>query len=404
MSILSLVIERTVALVGEELEAQEMDLCIEEGRFAASSNASAVIDGRGTIAMPAFVNSHVHLSDAPLKGSGVGLDLDHLIHPVSGIKNRVAGIPPVVRKAAMETYLQEMVECGVAIACNFHEGGVDALSLVRSCRLSEMLVTLVRPQRYFNEGEIRSGTALSSEDMEVLHGLLSASNGIGLSGANEHSDASLSSLSQIRALKGIHAAERRETREKSLAMTGKSEIERVVEYLHPDFIVHLVAADAHDLQMMKDAGISAVLCPRSNGITGCGFPPVRELMSMGIQTALGTDNAMLNSPDMFREMEYLSRYARSIYGPSCLDNREIIRMATVNGARVLGIRDAGAIAVGMRASLVLLDAKSPALNGSKDMLSAIVHRAGAKDVLCTIKEGSMVYSSRAMEARICSQV
>jgi len=397
----SITIERVTALVGRELEVQEMDIHIEKSSFVQSTDADLVIDGIGMIAVPGFVDAHVHLADAMLKDAGVGLTLDELFHPVSGIKNTVRNAPVEQRVNAMRQVIHEMAECGITTAANFLEEG-RILPLLREDDGPHIL-HFVRPERYFSAEEIRRNAPFTSLELQQTEQLMDNAAGLGLSGCNEYSDAALSQLSNLKGLRGIHAAESSYTAKRSLEICGRSEVERACTYFKPHFVVHLVSATEDDLMLLKEKGCSAILCPRSNGITGSGFPPVNKLLSAEINLALGTDNAMLNSPDMFREMEYFSRYARSLYGPSVLNSREILKMATVNGAAALKLEKKGAIAIGMDADLVLLDAQSSRMRESRDIYASIVHRASQSDVLCTIRGGNIIFAGDKMEKRICSQ-
>jgi cytosine/adenosine deaminase-related metal-dependent hydrolase len=99
--------------------------------------------------------------------------------------------------------------------------------------------------------------------------------------------------------------------------------------LEPDFIVHLTKASQQDFEKMRDKNIAAVVCIRSNLITGVGLPPLRQMLKSGLTVGVGTDNVMLNSPDMFSEMEFISKIFRK------LDERKVLKMCTLDSAKVL---------------------------------------------------------------------
>ena len=88
--------------------------------------------------------------------------------------------------------------------------------------------------------------------------------------------------------------------------------------------------------------------------------------------ALGTDNVMLNSPSMFREMAFAAKL-------SDMPAREVLRMATRAGAEIAGL-DCGVIEAGRPAKLVVLDGNSDNLAGAKSPVRAVVRRAGAANV------------------------
>jgi len=125
---------------------------------------------------------------------------------------------------------------------------------------------------------------------------------------------------------------------------------------------------------------------------GLRLPPVPEMLDAGINVCLGTDNVMLNQPDMFREMEFtLKAYRMEKSAARSLDPMEILRMATINGARALGLaEETGSIEEGKSADLVTINL-GRSLRNTQDLPTAIVHRAGAEDISSVILRGEVVY-------------
>jgi cytosine/adenosine deaminase-related metal-dependent hydrolase len=147
--------------------------------------------------------------------------------------------------------------------------------------------------------------------------------------------------------------------------------------LDPDFLVHVVHPEPIHLERIADREVPVVVCPRSNLVTGVGLPPVRDLLER-TTVALGTDNVMLNGPDMFREMASTATLTDA-------NAREVLRMATVEGADLAGL-NGGLIEEGRDARLVVLDGDSDNLAGTKNPVRAVVRRAGVADVRETILE------------------
>jgi len=125
------------------------------------------------------------------------------------------------------------------------------------------------------------------------------------------------------------------------------------------------------MERVADSGVPVAVCPRSNLVTGVGLPPVEDLLEH-TTVALGTDNVMLNSPSMFREMEFTAK----LFDVSA---REVLRMATLAGAEIAGL-DRGCIEPGREAHLLVLDGDSDNLAGARDIVRAVVRRAGTSDV------------------------
>jgi cytosine/adenosine deaminase-related metal-dependent hydrolase len=141
--------------------------------------------------------------------------------------------------------------------------------------------------------------------------------------------------------------------------------------LEPDCLIHMVHATDDHLATLAERDLPVVVCPRSNLVTGVGLPPVADLEEH-TTVGLGTDNVMLNSPSMFREMAYTAKLT------DC-DARRILRMATVNGGDILDIQT-GVIEPGRPADVLVLDGDTDTLAGYEDVYRAIVRRASVADV------------------------
>jgi cytosine/adenosine deaminase-related metal-dependent hydrolase len=145
--------------------------------------------------------------------------------------------------------------------------------------------------------------------------------------------------------------------------------------LHPDFLVHMNRADEADLMDVADSCLPVVICPRSNLVTGVGLPNVKRMVELGITIAVGTDNVMMNSPDIFEEMHFISKALLH-------DDRQVFKMCTLNGAKITGLdQRLGSIREGKEARVMVIDKKSDNMWGSMAPLSSIVRRAGQSDII-----------------------
>lgn len=398
----SLVIRNVTALAGRELRLEKgTDISISSGRIDGSGTGrtesdSVVIDGSNLLAIPGLVNGHIHLNDAPLKDLGIGGDLDSIVHPVTGIKRTgLADMSTDSRLAAMESALSGMVSSGTTTAVNFHEEGPEILkALAKRTAFSAILLNLGRPAAYSSFADIERNSGFAAQALDAFSGELVNYDGTGLSGANEYSDRALEQVAAVRAgVRAVHAAESERTVLASMRMTGKSEVERLIRHFSPNFIVHMTHATGEDIKRVASGGTSVVCCPRSNGILGAGIPRVGELLKSGINVGIGTDNLMLNSPDMFREMDFTSRLIRgTAESPSAVDSITVLAMATEKGAAAVGLGSrTGAIEPGLDGDIALIDLHG-SLAGTRDIYSSVVHRAMPSDVAGTIKKGVLLHA------------
>ena len=90
---------------------------------------------------------------------------------------------------------------------------------------------------------------------------------------------------------------------KSLNNFNVTEVAKGVETKFSQ-LVHLTNPKSNDLELVADSNQNVVLCPRANATLNVGVAPLNKMLGLGIKPLLGTDNVMLNSPNMFRELEF----------------------------------------------------------------------------------------------------
>jgi cytosine/adenosine deaminase-related metal-dependent hydrolase len=214
--------------------------------------------------------------------------------------------------------------------------------------------------------------------------------GLGISGANENSDLALTRYRTLAGAKllAIHAAESSETVAFSKNQTGRSEVERIMQFMKPDFMVHMTNATNEEISHAAENKIGIVVCPRANGVLGAGIPRVARMVRQGCVVAIGTDNVMLNSPDITREMDYIWKASRALEG-EMIDAREILKMATVNGAKILRL-NSGCIEAGRAADLIFIDKSHADLYPMHDPHASIVHRLSESSIRSVMIDGRFV--------------
>jgi cytosine/adenosine deaminase-related metal-dependent hydrolase len=327
-----------VVLQGPTFEPVEGRVVVEDGRIEAVEECR--VDGED-IVCPAFVNAHTHIGDSVAKEAGGGLTLEELVAPPDGLKHRILRATDREELIdGMRRSLRLMARTGTAACLEFREGGVEGVSAFREAAA----------------GIDVDGVVFGREDTAVLD----VAEGFGASGA---ADADFTAERRAAREAGkpfaIHAGE-----------VDPGDIHPALD-LKPDLLVHMVHADSVHLDRVADQEVPVAVCPRSNIVTGVGLPPVADLAER-TTVALGTDNVMLNSPSMFREMEMTAKVLD-------VEAADVLHMATAAGAEIADL-DCGTIEEGRAARLVVLDGDSDNLAGYRDPVRAVVRRAGESDV------------------------
>ncbi len=177
-----------------------------------------------------------------------------------------------------------------------------------------------------------------------------------------------------------------------------------VDYLHRVGIsgphvtlAHCVWLTAHEHRLLRETGTCVCHCPSSNLKLASGIAKVPELMDEGVHVCLGADGAPCNNNlDLFLEMRLAALLHKPRCGPLVMPPERVLAMATVEGARALGLQDeVGSIEEGKRADLTLVDLRGAhAQPAGDDVIAQLVHSGTAADVRHVLIDGKLVMRDR----------
>ncbi len=353
---------------GDEFEEKEGYVVIEQGKIK-EIGAEKIEAAVGGIIIPSFVNAHTHVGDSVAKEPDF-MPLEKLVGPGGFKHNLLAETSYEVLVSSMKDTIEDIFATGTQIFADFREGGVSGVrALKEALSLTETKVRENLSVSIFGRPADRTGT----EDIDVL---FESVDGIGMSSVADHPQEDLKFLAEEAKRRGkmfaLHAGER-----------NAEDIAGAIE-LEPDFIVHLTKASQQEFEKMHDKNIAAVVCIRSNLMTGLGLPPLRQMLESGLTVGAGTDNVMLNSPDIFSEMEFISKIFH-------IEEREVLKMCTLNSAKVLNAEKfAGSIEEGKKANLVVIRNDTLNMRNVRNPIKGVVRRATRNDIAAIIYEGEVV--------------
>lgn len=165
----------------------------------------------------------------------------------------------------------------------------------------------------------------------------------------------------------------------------------------PAIAAHCVQVTDEDIAILKGKKVSVVTNPASNMKLGNGFAPIGKMVEMGVNVCLGTDGAASNnSLNMFRELGLLTLIHKGVNKtPQCISAREGFRIATINGAKALGLEEeTGSIEAGKKADLVILDLNTPSLTPRNNLIAGLSYSANGSEVETVIIDGKIVMEDR----------
>jgi len=184
----------------------------------------------------------------------------------------------------------------------------------------------------------------------------------------------------------IHLAESKSMAEAMRKDFGLSEVELLekVDFLKSDVLAaHCIHLSKKDMQIMKRHDVKVAYNPVANMKLASGVPKIHDLLKFGVTVGIGTDGAACNNSfDMFESMKIAALLQKTHYVDSTvLPAEKVLRMATIEGAKALGLEDiVGSLEVGKKADLILIDFEKPHLTPTHDFYANLVYSAhGSED-------------------------
>ena len=198
----------------------------------------------------------------------------------------------------------------------------------------------------------------------------------------------------------IHVAETRDERRRSLERHGRSPVAWLEELDLWDaqtLAVHAVWVDGADIEILAQGRAAVSHNPQSNMQLAAGIAPVPAFLAAGITVGLGTDGCASNNDlDLLREMDTTAKLHKAATGrPTAMDARQVVEMATIGGARAIGLGEAvGSLEPGKRADIIVLKADRPHLVPVYHPASTLVYAATGADVRDVWIDGKAVVRDR----------
>lgn len=367
-------------IAGDEMDIlKEHAINVSEGKIlsiSASPLGDEVVDLGNSLLSPMFINAHCHLGDTGAKELGTGLPLAQVVNPPDGLKHKfLANTNQEELGLQMKHGLQEMLRNGIIACADFREQGLTGVQMLKNSAVD-------LPIKLFILGRMNEFGS-HSEIWQEAHDILDLADGLGIRDVESYPLSLIKDLRKAFPEKifAIHVSENFEVEQESIQQHGTGQAARSLEF-SPDLLVHLTHTPKSELALVANSQTWAVTCPRANSILGDGLPGIVAWHQAGVPFCLGTDNMMFSSPDMFHEMDYLSRFLRGLHkDPAVIDIKTIFKAATIHAAKALKIDTIlGSLTPGKEASFNVVNLDSQNLHYTHDCLAAMVHRTNINDI------------------------
>ena len=360
-----------------------------------------VIDARGKIVMPGLVNAHTHLPMTLLRGVADDMDLmPWLQEKIWPLERRLN--PKRVRAGAMLGCL-EMIRSGTTCFADMYFFMDEVVRAVSESGLRAALSygIIEKGSRVLRAAEIRKGLSLVRKYHGAAEGRITAM--LGPHSTYTCSEECLRRVKEVAAEHGvgihIHLAENEGDVCETKRLTGETPVRflRRIGFLGPEVLAaHCVMVDDEEIDIMRASQVKVAHCPTSNMKLASGMAPLSGYLRRRITVALGTDGAASNnSLDMFWEMKACALMAKvREMDPKAAAAPQVLMMATLNGARALGLNDVGTLEPGKKADIVIVDPGAPHMRPLHNPVSHLVYAAKGSDVDTVIVNGRVIMRER----------
>lgn len=415
MSYIDIKIEHALVITIDSQDTILYDgaVCIHNGMIVAIGtteeckeyDAETIIDAQGNILMPGLINAHTHAGMSIFKGMADDLPLQ------SWLQDKI--FPAEANYCTRENMeiatklsIIEMIQSGTTCFGDMYYFS-DVVADV--CDRLHMRAVIAQAVIDFSAPDYKTPTD-TLEALEKAIPVINKHPRITLiPGPHSPYTCSADIMQKCRALANkhalplhIHVSETQQEYNTSLETFGKTPVETLHDlgmFSGKTIAAHCVYISEHDREIFTKHAVGVVNNAQSNLKLVSGVAPVHLMKEVGIPVALGTDSVVSNnSLDMFTEMKVAALIHKlNSANAAALPAKEIVRMATIDGARVLGIdQHVGSLEVGKQADMILININQAHLVPLYDVYSHLVYAVKGSDVDTVFIDGTCVYQNKHM--------
>ena len=385
------------------------DLLIRDGRIASTGEtgvtADIIIDAAGCAVLPGFIQTHIHLCQTLFRGAADDLLL------LDWLKTRVwpmeAAHTAESVRASAKLGIAELIKGGTTCALTMEtvnhtdqvfrvveetgfratvgkcmmDKGDDVPAELHENTDSSINESLALLDEWHGKGDGRIGycfaprfaLSCTSELLSRVAQLARERNVI----VHTHASENKNECALVEHQTGLRNVAYLD----SLGLTGQHVM-----------LAHCVYLDAEELDILATTRTNVAHCPSSNLKLGSGIAEITRMLDAGISVSLGADGAACNNRlDMFTEMRTMALLQKVLHGPEVIPAKEALRMATISGAKALGLeKEIGSLETGKLADLAVVNLNSLHAIPSTDLVSALVYSAQTADVRSVVIDGRVV--------------
>lgn len=353
--------------------------------------ADTVINGRHRVVMPGLINAHTHSSMTLFRSYADGLPLEQWLYTkIFPAEDKLAG-EDVYNASALA--ILEMLSTGTTAFCDMYFFIEDIAKAVEQTGIRAKIcrgLTNSSKSGFESDERIKENIDFFNKHHNTCGGRITV--GFGMHSVYtctpEYLKYCAGAVKELGAMSHVHLSETETENKNCIAAYGKTPAEIMLEagvFDTPCIAAHCVHLSEEEMDILKSKGVTVAFNPTSNLKLKSGTADIDKMAQKGLNIALGTDGASSNNNlNMFEEMHIGALV-------SGLGSEQLLSMATVNGARALGIEDLGKIEQGATADMILVDTDKPHFYPDHDIAANMIYSAQGADVETTIVDGKILY-------------
>lgn len=354
------------------------------------------IDGQGNLIMPGFKNAHTHTAMTFLRSYADDMKLDDWLYKqVFPAEGKLTG-------EALYWFtklgIMEYLTSGITSAYDMYFFVNEGKRAAEECGFRYVFCDSMNDFGGTVEGMEQDYIRLNQDPSRLI------SHRLGFHAEYTTNQKLMEGLAELadkyKAPVSVHCAETRKEVEECRGRTGMSPLaymDSLNLFKYGGTVFHEVYPDETDFKILKEKGIFVVTNPASNLKLASGIAPIKRYLEEGIPVAIGTDGAASNNClDMFREMFLVTGLQKAVCeDPEAVPAREVLKMATVNGAWAMGLTECDRIAPGKKADLILIDLNQPNMQPLRNLEKNLVYSGSKTNIKMTMIGGKVLYADGA---------
>lgn len=378
-----------------------MDILIEDNKIKRiekniNEDCEKVINASGKVVMPGLINTHSHISMSIFRETVDGLKTqDWLTQKIWPMEDKLTNED--IYYATMLSCI-EMIETGCTCINDMYFMTED---IIKATLESGVRLQTTRTLMGHNKEDLIRLDELNNLLENYKYETITFNAGIhGLYTSNEEYVKKCVDFAEEKNLPiHMHFCENTQEREDIKRDYNVEEpsdvIKRDFKGIH-NILAHSVKISDKDIQNLKETNTYIAHCPVSNLKLGCGIAPITKMVEEGLCVSLGTDGQGSGSNlDMFETMKFTALLQKGINeNPEDLPAYEVLKMATINGAKALKLNETGEIEEGKLADLIIINMEETITNPINNIFAEIVYNVKGSNVDTTIVNGKVLMENR----------